>query len=118
MGVGYILVNRTRAEVISFDHLPASKARELAGNPVSAAITTWYLLQHRGEQIGFVSDTDGDWPFPIGGPADVAAYKEVTDEVVQHLIAANILRDDGIAWADKTEPDLVYIRALKNVWMD
>jgi len=118
MGVGYMLVNHTRAEVIKFVHLSTSKARELAGDPISAAITTWYLLEHRGDQIAFVSDTEGDWPFPSGCPADVADYQEMTDEVVQQLITAGILRDDGIACADETEPASVYIRALKNVWME
>lgn len=118
MGVGYILVNQTRREVIGFDRLPVSKARELAGNPVSAAITTWYLLQHRGEQIAFVSDTEDDWPFPTGSAVDFSGYNDVTDEVVRQLIEASILRDDGIAWVDQTEPESIYYRALTNVWME
>lgn len=40
MGVGYVLVNYTKQEVVTYSHIPATKARELAGNPVSAAITT------------------------------------------------------------------------------
>lgn len=118
MGVGYLLVNHTRREQVRFAHLPASTATELAGNPIPAAVTTWYLIRHSGEQIAFVSDTYGDWPFPSGSPADVAGYPDVTDDIVTQLIEARILRDDGIAWADETEPQAVYMRALKNVWME
>ena len=104
MGVGYILVNRTRAQKITFLHLPASKANELAGNPVSSTVTTWYLLHNRGDQIAFVSDTDGHWPFSTGVLADASDYEDVTDDIVRQLIDANILRDDGIAWADQANP--------------
>ena len=115
MGVGYVLVNNTRAEWISFIHLPASKARELAGNPVAAAITTCYLLERRGDQIAFVSDTDWEWPFLNGSIKDLANFKDMTDAIVQELISESILRDDGIEWADDQEPESVYIRKLTNV---
>jgi hypothetical protein len=118
MGVGYVLVNHTRREVIRYAHLPASKARELAGNPVTAAVTTWYLLHYSNDRVAFVSDTHGDWPFSSGSPADVANYPDVTGRVVQQLVEAGILRDEGIAWADETEPQKVYMRALRNVWME
>jgi hypothetical protein len=118
MGVGYVLVNLTRGEKISFAHLPASKARELAGNPVTASVTTWYLLQHPEDHVAFVSDTYGDWPFPSGSRADLADYPDVTDQVVEQLVEAGILRDEGIAWADEAEPQTVYERALRNVWME
>ena len=49
MGVTYELVNRTKKEVIFYSHIPAGKARELAGNPAAVAVTTWYMLQNRGE---------------------------------------------------------------------
>ncbi|MFT3883446.1 MAG: hypothetical protein QM703_27825 [Gemmatales bacterium] len=117
MGIGYMLVNFTRKEVVKYTHLPTSKARELAGSPVSAAITTWYLLEHPGEQIAFVSDSEDDWPFPLGSRKDVADYQEMTNAVVQQLITEGILRDDGVAWADEEEPKSVHVRALKNVWM-
>lgn len=118
MGVGYMLVNHTRREVLKFAHLPASKAPELAGNPVTAAITTWYLLHHTEDRVAFVSDTYGEWPFSSGSHADLAEYTEVTDQTIGQLVEAAILRDDGIAWADEAEPHAVYERALRNVWMD
>lgn len=118
MGVGYVLVNHTRSEVITFAHLPASKARELAGNPVTAALTTWYLLHHPVDRVAFVSDTNVDWPFPTGSRGDLASYTDITDRVVAELVAVGILRDEGIAWADQAEPQTVYVRALRNVWMD
>jgi hypothetical protein len=117
MGVGYVLVNHSRCEVITFAHLPVSKARELAGNPVTAALTTWYLLHHSDDRVAFVSDTYADWPFPSGSRADLANYTDVTDRVVAELVADGILRDEGIAWADEAEPQTVYMRALQNVWM-
>ena len=46
MGVGYILVNGTKQELISFAHLPVNTMREIAGNSVSASVTAWYLLNN------------------------------------------------------------------------
>ena len=118
MGVGYELVNQTRSERITFAHLPASKARELAGNPVTAAVTTWYLLNHPGDHIAFVSDTAMDWPFAAGNPSDLTHYDDKTEDVVRQLVESGVLRDEGIAWADSAEPQTVSVRALRNVWMD
>ena len=117
MGVEYFLVNYSKKELISFSHIGASKERELAGNPVSAAMTTWYMLQHAGDSVAFLSDTYGEWCFPEGTRDEVSDYRDVTDEVVKSLIEAEILIDLGKAWADDDEPDKIYIRALKNVWM-
>ena len=118
MAIGYVLVNQTRGEVISFAHLPASKARELAGNPVTAAVTTWYLLHHPEDRVAFVSDTYEDWPFSSGSRADLANCIDVTDQVIAQLVETGILKDEGIAWADKDEPLTVYMRAVRNVWME
>jgi hypothetical protein len=117
MGVGYTLVNQTKKEQIGFIHIPASKALELAGNPVSAAILAWYMLENLGDQISFVSDTYGDWPFP-GDRNQLSEYTDMTDIVVSALIDARILVENGIAYADKDEPDTIYLRALRNRWMD
>ena len=116
MGVGYILVNQTRRECVMFMHVNASKARELAGNPAAAAITTWYLLHHRGDAIAFVSDTYEEWPFSSGSYADLNTYSEVTDRVVDELIRAEILADHGKSYVDEDEPERVFIRDLRNVW--
>lgn len=66
MSVGYFLVNYSKKELLSFSHIDASTARELAGNPVSAAITTWYMLQNVSDSISFLSDTYDEWFFPGG----------------------------------------------------
>jgi hypothetical protein len=116
MGVGYSLVNFSKKEWILFQHIAASKARELAGNPASAAITTWYLLNNQGDQIAFVSDTYGEWPFPEGSPDDLTNYREVTDEVVKALIREGILADEGKERYFDDESDL-YHRKLRNVWL-
>ncbi len=118
MSVGYDLVNFSKKEKISFIHIPATTARELAGNPVSSAIATWYLLQHQGDSIAFVSDSYDDWPFPTGTRDELASYRDMTDAVVKSLVEAGILIDEGIAWADEVEPDRVYMRALKNKWLE
>jgi hypothetical protein len=117
MGVGFVLVNHTRREAIRFCHLPACTAREIAGNPVASAVATWYLLHHPADRTAFVSDTHEDWPFPSGSPAELASYPDVTDEVVAELVKEGILRDDGVAWADESDPDSVYVRALRHLWM-
>lgn len=37
---GFVLINVTKKEKITYLHLPVSTKREIAGNPVSSAITT------------------------------------------------------------------------------
>jgi len=116
MGVGYILVNCTKREAIRWQHIAASKKRELAGNPAASAITTWYLLENAGDEISFVSDTHDDWPFSSGDRRDVASYEDVTDRVVEALIVNGLLADHGKSFVDEDEPDNVYVRGLRNVW--
>lgn len=118
MGVGYFLVNYSKKELISYIHIGGTKARELAGDPVNAAMTTWYMLQNRGDSIAFLSDSDNEWFFPEGSRDEGLNYYDVTDEVVNSLIEAGILIDLGVSWADDDEPDKIYVRALKNVWME
>jgi hypothetical protein len=113
MSVGYNLVNHTRREWIIWAHLPVSTRSELITNPVSGAITVWYLLHHPGDRIAFVSDSLGDWPFPDGSPDELATYREITDELVRKLCDEGFLRDDGMEWVDEDEPDRVYIRAIR-----
>ena len=118
MGVGYTLVNYTAKEQVLFAHVPASTARELAGQPAAAAITTWYLLTHGNHRVAFVSDTYDDWPFPGGSRADLAHYPDVTSVVIEELVHAGILKNRGVAWADEDEPETVYELDLRNCWAD
>jgi hypothetical protein len=115
MGTWYTLVNQTRREMIGFGHIPANKKKELAGNPVAAAIIAWYLLEHAGDRIAFFGD-DGEWPFGAGSPDDLTTFAEVTDRTVEQLVATGILRDDGRDELDDDDPD-VYMRKLRNIWM-
>lgn len=118
MGVGFLLVNATKREQIMFQHIGASKARELAGNPAASAITTWYLLENRGDNIAFVSDTDDDWPFPDLSKQDsLDAFPDVTDQIVKALIANGILDDRGKDYVDADDPDRIFTRDLRNAWM-
>ncbi len=118
MGVGYILINTTKLEYISYSHIGADTKRELTGDAVAAAITSWYLLEHPGDNIAFASDSNGDWrdwPFKSGSRKDLRKYREVTDEVVDALIQAEILQDDGKDIFDASEPE-IYVRRLRNIW--
>ena len=116
MGVEYILVNRTKAEKITFTHLNGSKKLELAGNAAQSSVVTWYLLNNQGNEIQFVSDTYNDWPFSSGGREEVDGYNDVTDSIVSNLIDAHILKDNGFLYQDENEPKAVYIRDIVNIW--
>ncbi|MCX4028621.1 hypothetical protein H0A36_13920 [Endozoicomonas sp. SM1973] len=116
MGVEYILVNETKREMISFNHLNGSKKRELAGNSVQSAIVTWYLLSNQGDQIQFVSDTYSDWPFNIGSRDSVWEYIDKTEELINTLISQGILQDNGMLYVDEDEPESIYVRDIKNIW--
>lgn len=117
MGTLYQLVNITQKEIIYYMHIPAAKARELAGNPVSASITTWYLLTHLGNQITFVSTKEPVWPYDSGSINDVDEFTEVTDQIVDELIKNHILVDEGKTFYFDDEPE-IYDRKLKNIWME
>lgn len=106
MGQGYVLVNKSKGEIISFAHLPVSKARELTGNPVTAAMTTWYLLSNIGDQISFIEEEHV-----------VDDYRDVTNRLIDDLIKSQIIEDDGIEVFDPSEPE-IFIRLLRNTWMD
>ncbi len=58
MGTDFCLVNRSKKERITFAHLPCTKSREITGNPVCAAIVTYYLIENAGDEIFFVSEHD------------------------------------------------------------
>lgn len=79
MGVGYELINVTKKERISFSHLPVSSMKEISGNPVSSAITTWYLIKNSGDKIGVVPDQyyEEDWPFKDISWKEIYNYKDL-----------------------------------------
>ncbi len=118
MGVCYRLVNVTKREVIHFMHVGAGKAREIAGNPAAAAITSWYMLQNRGDNIAFVPDTGEEWPFKGNLESEEQDFEEVTDRVVAELIEAGILEDHGRTYEDADEPETLYERDLRSIWME
>lgn len=117
MGVGYCLINNTKKEKITYLHLPATTARELTGNSVTSAVTTWYLLKNTGDEIGFVPDQyyEKDWPFREISWEDINIYNDVTDRIISELIDNEILKDKGIQVFDEDEPE-VFIRCLNNIW--
>ncbi|MDF1837982.1 MAG: hypothetical protein P1V35_08940, partial [Planctomycetota bacterium] len=110
------LINYTKREQIQFIHIPATKKNELVGCPSATMITTRYMLDNLGDQISFVSDTDGEWPFPGGDHQDQFAYPDVTGRVVDVLLEEGALKDCGFVYQDEDEPDTVYERDLRNAW--
>ncbi len=116
MGTGYNLINYTKRETVCFYHVPATKKNELIGNPAASMITTWYMLNNLGDQISFVSDTYGEWPFPEGNQQDQFSYPDVTDNVIETMIKGGFLKDCGFVYQDETEPETVYERDLRNAW--
>ena len=115
MGVSYSLVNNSRREVIVYQHLPASSKKEIAGCAEAAAVVAWYMLEHPGDEVAFVDDIYGRWPFRTGSAGDLVGFREVTDEVVDALVGAGILRDDGRDMLFDDEPD-IYLRRVRNIW--
>jgi hypothetical protein len=115
MGVTYVLVNLDKKEQIAFLHINASKMRELADVSASASITTWYLLNNRGDRIAFLSDYESEYHLfgQVYHWSDFRNYKDVTDEIVEQLIKAEVLRDAGILWMDEDDNNS-YVRDLRN----
>jgi hypothetical protein len=118
MGIEYILVNETKKEMLSFAHLNGSKMRELVGNNAQSAIVTWYILNNQGDDIQFVSDTLDDWPFKTAKTQYIWKYKDKTHELIDILIEQKILKDNGFLYVDDDEPDLIYVRDIKNIWTE
>jgi hypothetical protein len=114
----FLLVNCSKREVISFEHLTGAKKRELTGSPAQSAIVTWYMLTNIGDNIQFVSDSDSDddWPFNVYSKSDLIHFKEMTNELVDRLVSEEILKDFGKSYVDDDEPEKVFIRDLRNVW--
>ena len=110
MGTTYTLVNETKKECITYAHLPASGAREIAGCPAAASISTWYLLRNLGDTIRFVSDQD-----PMRDPS---SYDEVTDQMVDQLISEGTLRDDGYIYQDEDDPEAIFVKQYTNIWSE
>ena len=118
MGVEYSLVNKTKKETLNFLHLAGSKKRELAGNPVQSSIITWYLLNNQGDEIQFISDTYGEWPFTTGSKEDPIDYDDKTEEIIRELISNKILKDNGFLFIDEDDPESAYVKDYVNIWLE
>jgi hypothetical protein len=114
MSVGYYLINKTKKEQITFSHLPAETAREVTGNPVTSAITTWYMLKNLGDDISFIPDQCYENEYPL---KEISNYEDVTNLLIEDLINLGILKDNGIEHIFEDESE-IYIRRLESVWMD
>jgi hypothetical protein len=116
MGIAYQIVNLTKREKITFAHLGTCTKNELAGNPVSAAITTWYLLGNLGDHIIFIPDIYDIWPITQLSLEAFHKLPDMTDNVVNSLIQNKLITDYGKRWMDEYEPETIYIRDLRNTW--
>ena len=119
MSIGYCLINKTKKEKITYFHLTADTAKELTGNPVTSAITSWYLIKNSGDEIGFVPDQyyEEHWPYKDVSWEDIIYYRDLTDDIINELIDLKILIQVGVNLFNKDEPD-VYVRRLKNIWLE
>ena len=116
MGPAIVLWNATKREQVSFYHVGASTKREVAGNPASAAVVTWYLLHNVGDQISLQAEFDEcEVPNPLY--AEAVRHPDQVEHVVAALIDAGILKDDGFHFRDDQDPQ-AYVRNLRNIWMD
>ena len=115
MTTTYWLVNQTKREFVNFSHIGSFTQREIGGNPVSALLTTWYMLWNIGDSIQFVSDEIGDWPFETGISAEVSNYEDITHNLISKLVQMGVVRDEGMDWQDEDEPEL-FIRRIRYVW--
>jgi hypothetical protein len=115
MGETFHLVNLDKQESIQFSNIPAWKMSELAGSVAAASITTWYLLNNRGDRIAFLSDYEDEHQLfgQIYSPSAFYNYPDVTNVVVEQLLKAEILRDAGILWTDEEDSNL-FMRDLRS----
>jgi hypothetical protein len=118
MGVMYELINLDKQERLSFELVnTGTKIRELSGTIVSGNLVTYYLLKNTGDRIAFVDDTSPTMTLFGQEYTDKSPfweYPDVTQALIEELIAQGILRDDGIRWIDEEEQ--LFFRDLRNVW--
>ncbi len=115
MGVYYTLVNLTKKEQICFENLPVANKREIAGNPASAAIVSWYLLENAGDTIFFVGD-DIEPLFHGVSYAEINSFSDKTAQLIETLVEEGILIDCGRLWQDDDEPER-FLRDIRNAYM-
>jgi hypothetical protein len=117
MGVGHILVNIDKKQLIDFYRVDTgTKLRELSGNTVASTIVTYYLLSNIGNQISFINDVESSFII-CGKKYQVdffTNFQNVTEIIIEALIEQGIIQDEGILWIDKEEN--LYYRDLKNIW--
>lgn len=104
------LVNRSRKEYINYHHLGANSWRELSGSIAAAAITTWYMIKYRHDDVFFVSDYEDE-----EAQAETNTFREVTDEVINELIEERVLKEEERHVFDPEDAD-GYYRRFRNIW--
>lgn len=87
---GYTLVNFDRRERLGFGAARAASVRDLAGNPVTAALVTYYLFQHMGQTISFLPPAP-EPPFTQEQWDQIQHYPDVTPQVMDTLVELGVL---------------------------
>ena len=118
MSVGYLLVNATKRETINFSHLPVNTLSEIYSNPVTAIVVSWYMANNHGDEISFISDTDGEWPFTFCNGGLLPSFEDRTEFVLNILLNLGIIIDNGMLYQDEDEPETVFVRSLSVVLTD
>ncbi|MEQ8769836.1 MAG: hypothetical protein RIB60_04930 [Phycisphaerales bacterium] len=108
MGEFVQLVNYTRRQRIGGGHLPFDKPSEWAEHPAARALVTWYLLEHRTDEVRFV----GDYQDCHEAERVVREFDDATDDIVNQLVQAGVLMIAGKSWQDGEDPDL-YVLDLR-----
>lgn len=117
MRLGYTLINIDKKQQIRFYNVDTgTKLRELSGTVIASTIVTYYFLKNTGDRIGFINDTEDSvivcgQNYPSNNFTD---FIEVTNQIVEELIANEIIKDNGISWIDKKEN--LFVRDLVNIW--
>lgn len=105
-----MLVNLTQRELIS-GHLEFCEPAEWQFNITACAMTTWYLMRHREDDVRFFDDYQGDWR-QLEFNKVYNEYADVTERVIAEMVSDGILADHGNKRQDEGDPS-IYIRDIK-----
>lgn len=108
MGEMVMLVNHTRREFVG-SHLEFCKPGEWTFRVVAGAMTTWYMLRHRDDDVRFFGDYQEDKEFGTL----VREYRDATETVIASMVEEGILADHGRVFVDETDPENVYLRDIR-----
>lgn len=65
----------------------------------------------------FVPDEDTIWPIERFSD-ETSNWPDVMNRVIEQLIQEKVLADNGRSYEDEDEPETVYVRELRNCWLE